>query len=114
MPASKNSPKSIRIAVDIGGTFTDIVLMSDDGVLHEAKVSTSSDDPSAAVITGVATLLNELNIPPSDVAEILHGTTVASNTILQKAGPATGLITTRGLRDVLRSEERRVGKECRS
>src|ERR1041385_8244323 len=101
MPASKNSPKSIRIAVDIGGTFTDIVLMSDDGVLHEAKVSTSSDDPSAAVITGVATLLNELNIPPSDVAEILHGTTVASNTILQKAGPATGLITTRGFRDVL-------------
>jgi len=75
--------------------------MSDDGVLHEAKVSTSSDDPSAAVITGVATLLNELNIPPSDVAEILHGTTVASNTILQKAGPATGLITTRGFRDVL-------------
>lgn len=97
----KSSSKSIRIAVDIGGTFTDIVLMSEDAVLHEAKVSTTPDDPSVAVIMGVDALLKELGIAHRDVKEILHGTTVASNTILQKSGPPTGLITTRGFRDVL-------------
>jgi N-methylhydantoinase A len=93
--------RTVRVAVDIGGTFTDIVLMAGDAVLHEAKVSTTPRDPSEAVIAGVAALLRELAIPPSAVAEMLHGTTVASNTILQKSGASTGLITTRGFRDVL-------------
>src|SRR5882757_5991923 len=93
--------KSVRVAVDIGGTFTGIVLMSDDGVLHESKVSTTPADPSIAVIDGVRALLQELSIAPEAVAEILHGTTVASNTIVQRSGAATGLITTRGFRDVL-------------
>jgi N-methylhydantoinase A len=92
---------SIRIAVDIGGTFTDIVLMSGNGVLHESKVSTTPADPSAAVVQGVRALLDELAIAPGDVAEVLHGTTVGSNTLLQRSGAATGLITTRGFRDVL-------------
>jgi N-methylhydantoinase A len=96
-----SAPGSVRIAVDIGGTFTDIVLMTGDGVLHESKVSTTPADPSAAVIEGVRALLRELAIAPAAVAEVLHGTTVASNTILQRAGAATGLITTRGFRDVL-------------
>jgi N-methylhydantoinase A len=91
----------VRIAVDIGGTFTDIVLMKPDGVLSEGKVSTTPDDPSRAVIAGVLTLLREHGVPPADVAEILHGTTVGSNTILQRRGAKTGLITTRGFRDVL-------------
>src|SRR5579872_4148045 len=93
--------KNIRIAVDIGGTFTDIVLMDGIAVLHEAKVSTTPTDPSTAVIEGVASLLRELGVAPNSVAEILHGTTVASNTILQKTGARTGLITTLGFRDVL-------------
>jgi N-methylhydantoinase A len=95
------SHKSIRIAVDIGGTFTDIVLMTDDAVLHQSKVSTTPNDLSAAVIIGIRDLLRDLQIPPSSIAEVLHGTTVASNTILQKSGASTGLITTRGFRDVL-------------
>ena len=95
------SDRKFRVAVDIGGTFTDIVLMSHDGVLHESKISTTPTDPSVAVIDGVAALLRKLAIPPSAVAEVLHGTTVASNTILQKSGAPTGLITTRGFRDVL-------------
>ena len=61
--------KSVRIAVDIGGTFTDIVLMSDDVVLHESKVSTTPADPSIAVIDGVRALLQELSIAPEAVAE---------------------------------------------
>ena len=92
---------SVRIAVDIGGTFTDIVLMSDNGILHESKVSTTPADPSAAVVDGVAALLKEIAIAPADVAEVLHGTTVGSNTLLQRSGAPTGLITTRGFRDVL-------------
>jgi N-methylhydantoinase A len=101
VPASGADTGSVRVAVDIGGTFTDIVLMSGDGILHESKVSTTTADPSIAVIEGVHALLRELAIAPSAVAEVLHGTTVASNTILQRSGAATGLITTRGFRDVL-------------
>jgi N-methylhydantoinase A len=91
----------VRVAVDIGGTFTDIVVMSGDGVLHESKVSTTPGDPSRAVVTGLDALLRELAIPSARVEEVLHGTTVGSNTILQRSGAKTGLITTRGFRDVL-------------
>ena len=91
----------VRVAVDIGGTFTDIVVMSGDGVLHESKVSTTPDDPSRAVVAGLDALLRELAIPAARVEEVLHGTTVGSNTILQRSGARTGLITTRGFRDVL-------------
>ncbi len=91
----------VRVAVDIGGTFTDIVVMSGDGTLHESKVSTTPDDPSRAVVSGLDALLRELGIPGASVEEVLHGTTVGSNTILQRSGAKTGLITTRGFRDVL-------------
>jgi N-methylhydantoinase A len=91
----------VRVAVDIGGTFTDIVVMAGDGVLSESKVSTTPDDPSRAVVTGVAALLEELKLDPAGVEEVLHGTTVGSNALLQRSGARTGLITTRGFRDVL-------------
>jgi len=91
----------VRAAVDIGGTFTDIVVMSGDGILHESKVSTTPDDPSRAVVAGLQMLLAELGVAASLVEEVLHGTTVGSNTILQRSGARTGLITTRGFRDVL-------------
>src|SRR6185503_6304897 len=80
---------------------TDIVVMSGDGTLHESKVSTTPDDPSRAVVEGLRALLKELGIAPELVEEVLHGTTVGSNTILQRSGARTGLITTRGFRDVL-------------
>ncbi len=92
---------AVRVAVDVGGTFTDIVVMTSDGILHESKVSTTPDDPSRGVVDGLAALLAELGAPPASVAEVLHGTTVGSNTILQRTGARTGLITTRGFRDVL-------------
>ncbi len=90
-----------RIAVDIGGTFTDIALLTDEGLIHQSKISSTPADPSVAVIEGVAQLLSELSVAPGDIAEVLHGTTVGSNTILQRSGAKTGLITTRGFRDVL-------------
>jgi len=91
----------VRVAVDIGGTFTDIVVMGDDGVLHESKVSTTPVDPSRAVVAGLEGLLRELAISAASIEEVLHGTTVGSNTILQRSGARTGLITTKGFRDVL-------------
>ena len=97
----QHSGSPVRVAVDVGGTFTDIVVMTGDGVLHESKISTTPDDPSRAIVDGLAAILAELNIAPDKVAEVLHGTTVGSNTILQRTGARTGLITTRGFRDVL-------------
>ncbi len=90
-----------RIAVDIGGTFTDLVLLSADGRSHYLKQASTPDRPEQAVIDGIATLLKTAGLVPGDIAEVLHGTTVGSNTLLQKQGAVTGLITTRGFRDVL-------------
>ncbi|MBI2203891.1 MAG: hydantoinase/oxoprolinase family protein [Candidatus Rokubacteria bacterium] len=90
-----------RVGVDIGGTFTDIVLALPDGSLRVSKVSSTPDDPGVAVVDGLAELLRVAGVAAGDVREIVHGTTVASNAVLQKTGPATGLITTRGFRDVL-------------
>jgi N-methylhydantoinase A len=95
------SPGGVRIGVDIGGTFTDIVLAREDGSLLVSKVSSTPDDPGRAVVTGLAALLDHAGVAPRDVVEIVHGATVASNTILQKKGARTGLITTRGFRDIL-------------
>jgi N-methylhydantoinase A len=91
----------VRIGVDIGGTFTDIVLARDDGTVLVSKVTSTPADPGAAVVDGVAALLRSASIAPASVIELVHGTTVASNTILQKVGAPTGLLTTKGFRDVL-------------
>jgi N-methylhydantoinase A len=90
-----------RIGVDVGGTFTDVVLALSDGRIHVNKTTTTPLDPGEGVAAGVAAVLKETGFDPGEVAEVVHGTTVASNTILQKAGARTGLLTTRGFRDVL-------------
>jgi N-methylhydantoinase A len=90
-----------RVGVDIGGTFTDIVVLGDDGRLHTKKVSSSVDDYARAIVEGLADLFRETGLAGADLAEVLHGTTVASNAILELRGARTGLITTRGFRDVL-------------
>jgi len=91
----------VRIGVDVGGTFTDVVMALPDGRLHVNKTSTTPADPGEGVIAGIAAVLAQAGIAADAVAEVVHGTTVASNTILQKAGARTGLLTTRGFRDVL-------------
>ena len=93
--------RTIHIGCDIGGTFTDIVAQLDDGALHVRKVATTPDDPGQAVVDGLAGLLRDVGANFGDVREVVHGTTVGSNTILQKSGARTGLITTRGFRDIL-------------
>jgi N-methylhydantoinase A len=90
-----------RIGVDVGGTFTDVVLALPDGRIYVNKTTTTPADPGEGTAVGVAAVLAEAQLDPSMVAEVVHGTTVASNTILQKTGARTGLLTTRGFRDVL-------------
>ena len=90
-----------RIGVDVGGTFTDVVLALPGGRLIVNKTTTTPHDPGEAVAAGIAAVIAEAGLPPAAIAEIVHGTTVASNTILQKAGARTGLLTTQGFRDVL-------------
>jgi N-methylhydantoinase A len=93
--------RSFRAGVDIGGTFTDIVLLADDGGRYTKKVSSTVDDYARAIVEGLAALLDEIGAQPQDIIELLHGTTVASNAILEHKGAKTGLITTKGFRDVL-------------
>src|SRR5499427_9887895 len=90
-----------RVGVDIGGTFTDIVLLDEGGRIHTKKVSSSVDDYARAIVDGLGELFGETGLGGGDLAEVLHGTTVASNAILELKGARTGLITTRGFRDVL-------------
>jgi len=93
--------RKARIGVDIGGTFTDIVLLDSDGQVFLAKVSSTPAAPDEAVLAGVTAILEQASLSVDAVTEVLHGTTVGSNTLLQKVGARTGLITTRGFRDVL-------------
>ena len=90
-----------RVGTDIGGTFTDIVFLSDDGKLFTKKVSSSVDDYARAVVQGLQEVFAEQAVEPAAVEEVLHATTVASNAILEFKGAKTGLITTRGFRDIL-------------
>jgi N-methylhydantoinase A len=91
--------KSFRAGVDIGGTFTDIVLLGHGGERYTKKVSSTVDDYARAIVDGLSSLLEEVG--DGRIVELLHGTTVASNAILEHKGAKTGLITTRGFRDVL-------------
>ena len=99
-----------RLGVDIGGTFTDIVLLSDEGVLHTHKVSSSVDDYARAIIEGLNEVFETRGLTGSDVKDVLHGTTVASNAILEHKGAKTGLITTRRFRDILELGRLRMPK----
>jgi N-methylhydantoinase A len=96
-----SSDRRFRVGADIGGTFTDLVLLSPTGRLHTKKVSSSVDDYARAIVAGLEALFTEAGLGGVDIAEVLHGTTVASNAILELKGARTGLITTRGFRDVL-------------
>lgn len=93
--------REARLSVDIGGTFTDLVLLCDDGINFALKVSSTPDRPEDAMLTGLQAILRLARIEPSDLTEVLHGTTVGSNTLLQKVGARAGLITTKGFRDIL-------------
>jgi N-methylhydantoinase A len=93
--------KNYRIGVDIGGTFTDIVLMDDSGAVLTKKISSSVENYAQAIVEGLGEVFEQNNLSGANVQEVLHGTTVASNAILEHKGAKTGLIGTKGFRDVL-------------
>ena len=88
------------LAVDIGGTFTDVVLQLDQR-LHATKVLTTRDDPSDAVIAGIQQLFTETGASSEHISLVLHGTTLATNAIIERRGAKTALLTTAGHRDIL-------------
>ncbi|HJV10822.1 MAG TPA: hydantoinase/oxoprolinase family protein [Burkholderiales bacterium] len=90
-----------RVGVDVGGTFTDIVLLGSDGSIHTKKISSSVENYAQAIVAGLAEVFRESRIGGDAIEEIRHGTTVGSNAILEHKGARTGLITTQGFRDVL-------------
>ncbi len=92
---------NIEIGVDIGGTFTDIVCRGGGAPLRTLKIPTSRGDPSRAVLDALAHLSDTLGIKPASIARFLHGTTIATNAVLERKGARTGLIASHGFRDVL-------------
>jgi len=98
-----------RIGVDIGGTFTDLVMLDTrDGRLFNGKVLTTPQAPEVAVLDGVREILARTGVSPDQVQHVIHGTTLVANALIERRGVATGLITTRGFRDVLE-----IGTELR-
>jgi N-methylhydantoinase A len=96
----------VRIAVDIGGTFTDLALLQDGRIGEVVKTPTTPGDPSEGVEVGLARLLRDR--PAEQVSEVIHGTTLVANALIERTGAETALLTTRGFRDVLEiGEERR-------
>ena len=91
-----------RLAVDIGGTFTDVVALEEEsGELHLAKVPSTPDDPANGFIDGIERIRSASGVAAADIAAVFHGTTVATNAILQRKYSPLGLITTRGYREAL-------------
>jgi N-methylhydantoinase A len=92
----------VRIGVDVGGTFTDFILMDEnDGAVRFYKVPSTPSDPSQAIENGLRQLLDLAGVAGSQVAYLGHGTTVATNIVIERRGAKTGLLTTKGFRDVL-------------
>ena len=96
-------------AVDIGGTFTDIVIYApESGTQVSRKVLTTHDDPTRAVIAGLASMCAEHSIAPGDIGLLVHATTLFTNAVIERRGASTGLLTTQGFRDSME-----IGREMR-
>ena len=93
---------ALHVGIDVGGTFTDFALMDDrTGAVRLGKVLTSADDPSRAVLDGLESLVHAAGRCTDELSHVVHATTVATNTVIQRRGAATALLTTEGFRDVL-------------
>lgn len=99
-------PEKLRIAADIGGTFTDVALIRSDSTIATRKVSSTPEDYARGVVEGILELVEVEDLAPEEIGEVMHACTVATNAILEGKGARTALITTEGFRDVL--EMRRV------
>ncbi|MDE0679553.1 MAG: hydantoinase/oxoprolinase family protein [Gammaproteobacteria bacterium] len=93
---------SFRLGVDVGGTFTDLLLVNEQsGEMYTAKVPSTPEDSSIGVSNGIDRVCGDADVDPGDITHVMHGTTVATNTILTGTGARVGLVTTKGYRQVL-------------
>src|SRR5262245_7679110 len=100
---------SRSLGVDIGGTFTDLVMMDQEtGRLQLLKTPSIPEHPSQAVITGVVAIVAQFHVDPAEITYFVHGTTLAINTIIQRAGAPTGLLVTTGFADILELQRLRL------
>jgi N-methylhydantoinase A len=91
-----------RLGVDVGGTFTDLILVNESsGDIHTAKVPSTPSDSSIGVMNGISRVCGNAGIDPKEIAQVMHGTTVATNTVLTGSGAKVGLVTTKGYKQVL-------------
>ncbi|ULR47232.1 hydantoinase/oxoprolinase family protein [Rhizobium sp. K102] len=102
-----STPRNCRVGVDIGGTFTDIALDLD-GTLHSTKILTDYTAPERAILKGVKSVAEMAGIALSEIGILIHGTTLATNALIERRGARTAFVTTEGFRDVLemRTENR--------
>jgi N-methylhydantoinase A len=98
----------LRLGVDVGGTFTDFVLLSSAGDVKLHKRLSTPADPSMGILAGLAELTSKHGIAPAQITALVHGTTVVANALIERKGARTGLVTTDGFRDVLE-----IGREVR-
>jgi N-methylhydantoinase A len=96
---SQSQGAAVRLAADIGGTFTDVVLETP-ACRHTCKVLTTPRAPELAVLEGVERLLAESGVGAGEVGLFIHGTTLATNALIERKGARTALLTTEGFRDV--------------
>ena len=93
---------SFRLGVDVGGTFTDFLLLNEEtGETHTAKVPSTPEDSSIGVLHGIERICAESGVQPSEIRRVMHGTTVATNAVLTRRGARVGLVTTAGFEDTL-------------
>src|SRR3712207_300619 len=98
-----------RIGVDVGGTFTDFVLHDPArDLVHTGKLLTTPGDPSRAIVEGTRRVLREVGLTPADLHSMVHGTTLVTNTVIERTGAKVGLLTTAGFRDSVE-----IGREIR-
>ena len=96
-----SKPEGYRIGADVGGTFTDIVIELPDGSFASTKVLTTHDAPERGILDGIDEIATAQRIDLAEVDQIIHGTTLATNALIERKGAKTALVTTEGFRDVI-------------